>query len=242
MTNQTLRYGAQQVRYRIAFWPTPGRKIAIHVLPSGSLQIDAPQGTALAEIKSAVAKRAAWICKHQQEIRDRTHAVLRREYVSGESHYYLGRRYLLKVRTSIAEPASVALRRGRFEIVGASRDAKLIRSLLWGWYRQRAQRIFDESLAHWGEKLSWLDQPPSWKLLTMKRQWGSCSPDGFLTLNTHLIKAPRNCIDYVQLHELCHLRFHNHGDDFHRLLGQHMPDWRTTKLRLDGMAEALLSK
>lgn len=70
---------------------------------------------------------------------------------------------------------------------------------------------------------------------------GSCSPNGRLTLNPNLVKAPRECIDYVILHELCHLAEHNHSERFYRLMGQVMPDWEKTKKRLDGMAGMIFS-
>jgi len=71
----------------------------------------------------------------------------------------------------------------------------------------------------------------------MKKQWGSCSPQGTILLNPYLIKAPRECIDYVVLHELCHLKEHNHSPRYYRLLSQLMPDWEPVKARLDRMAE-----
>jgi predicted metal-dependent hydrolase len=75
----------------------------------------------------------------------------------------------------------------------------------------------------------------------MERQWGSCSPTGRLTLNAHLVKAPRECIDYVIIHELCHLQERNHGPRFHRLLDAQMPGcWRIMKERLDGLVEQIL--
>jgi predicted metal-dependent hydrolase len=75
----------------------------------------------------------------------------------------------------------------------------------------------------------------------MKKQWGSCSPAGVLSLNPHLVKASSLAIDYVLLHELCHLRFHNHSDRFYRLLDRQMPGWKEVKERLDGMAQLLLN-
>lgn len=76
----------------------------------------------------------------------------------------------------------------------------------------------------------------------MQKQWGSCSPAGRLLLNPQLIKAPRECIDYVISHELCHLKEHNHSPRYYRLLSQLMPGWKTVKARLDGMAEVLLNE
>jgi predicted metal-dependent hydrolase len=71
----------------------------------------------------------------------------------------------------------------------------------------------------------------------MTVQWGSCSPAGRITLNPMLVKAPRECIDYVVLHELVHLQHHHHGAAFYRALDRHMPGWRVVKAKLDGMAE-----
>ena len=76
----------------------------------------------------------------------------------------------------------------------------------------------------------------------MQKQWGSCSPTGVLLLNLHLIKAPARCVDYVLLHEICHLREHNHGNAFCTLLESLLPDWRHMKDRLDNMAEMLLNE
>jgi predicted metal-dependent hydrolase len=76
---------------------------------------------------------------------------------------------------------------------------------------------------------------------TMRIQWGSCSPSGVLVLNPNLIKAPRECVDYVILHEVCHLKEHNHSQKFYRLLSEMMPDWERHKTRLDALAEALLN-
>jgi predicted metal-dependent hydrolase len=75
----------------------------------------------------------------------------------------------------------------------------------------------------------------------MQTQWGSCSPNELLTINPHLVKAPRECIDYVILHELCHLIEHNHSDKFYRLMNQVMPTWERVKKQLDDRANVLLT-
>ncbi|MCH8867611.1 MAG: M48 family metallopeptidase, partial [Proteobacteria bacterium] len=75
----------------------------------------------------------------------------------------------------------------------------------------------------------------------MKKQWGSCSPKGRLSLNPMLVKAPRQCIDYVVVHELCHMKHHNHSDEYYALLTRRLPDWQERKQRLDDLAERILS-
>ena len=78
--------------------------------------------------------------------------------------------------------------------------------------------------------------------MVMKKQWGICSTKGNLILNPHLVKAPKECIDYVILHELCHIAEHNHSERFWRLLTQVMPNWKEVKAKLDGMAELYLNE
>ena len=74
----------------------------------------------------------------------------------------------------------------------------------------------------------------------MRSQWGSCSAKGRLSLNTHLIKTPRAQIEYVILHELCHLKYHHHGAAFHRLVAEHMPDWQARSEQLNRYLPVLL--
>lgn len=89
--------------------------------------------------------------------------------------------------------------------------------------------------------MPWLKTVPPLKRVTMRKQWGSCSPFGSINLNPWLIRAPRDCIDYVLIHEICHLKEHNHSKRYYELLEQHYPDWRKVKSRLDEMAELLLA-
>lgn len=106
-----------------------------------------------------------------------------------------------------------------------------------GEYRQRAREVFADRLTTVAAPLRWVKQLPQTRLQLMTVQWGSCSPSGRITLNPLLVKAPRECIDYVLLHELCHLLQHNHSPKFYRTLDRHMPNWRAVKEKLDNMAE-----
>ncbi len=91
--------------------------------------------------------------------------------------------------------------------------------------------------------LRWVCAPPPVRFQAMKVHWGSCSPAGRLTPNSQLVKAPHKCIDYVLLHELCHLREHNYDRKFYRRLDMHMPRRRQRlhKTRLDNLADTLLN-
>jgi predicted metal-dependent hydrolase len=212
-------------------------RVAIHVEPDARVLVDAPETAPLADVLTAVKKRARWISQHVGAARARLAHVLPREYVSGESLHYLGRRYRLKVILN-AEAAVEARMRGAFITVTTPEQAPTaIKSALDAWYRQRARELFADRLAAVAAPLRWLKELPPTRLQSMTVQWGSCSPSGRITLNPLLVKAPRECIDYVLLHELCHLLHHNHSPKFYRTLDRHMPNWRAVKEKLDNMVE-----
>ena len=224
--------------------PTRKHNVAIHVHPDGLVQVDAPPNTHLPEIRKTVQKRARWVLKHLDEIAIHSKNVLPREYVSGETHFYLGKRYLLKV---LEEKCNcVKLTHGKLQIQTIDKSPQNVKNLLWNWYKIHSHIVFHRRLKATIINISWInDEVPEWRLLKMKKQWGSCSPKGVISLNPHLVKAPGDCIDYVILHESCHLKEHNHSKQFYKLLDQskqfyklldqNMPDWKERKAKLDGM-------
>ena len=241
MSQHSIPYGDERIRFTLRMQPErQPQRIAIHVEPDGRVLVDAPQDAPLEQVKVAVIKRARWISSNVLAARMRREQVLPREYVSGESLLYLGRRYRLKVLVDSAAMPGAAMRGPFVEVRVGARDAQAVRRVLEDWYRDRAKTLFGQRLAAVAIPLRWLRQLPPTRIQTMARQWGSCSPAGRITLNPALVKAPRECIDYVLLHELCHLKQHNHSHKFYRMLDQQMPGWHRIKDRLDGLAEQLL--
>ena len=242
MTKGSFTYGDEQFDYEICYIPDRREKVAIHVHPDASIQVDAPEGESLERIQRAVLKRARWIKNHVEQARYQREHVLPRIYVSGESHFYLGRRYQLKLLKENGGGAIVKLFRGRICVETDRRDPEIVKKHLSGWYRQRASEVFTRRLEAIVDQIPWLKEVPQLRMLKMRKQWGSCSPKGAVYLNPHLVKAPRDCVDYVITHELCHLREHNHSPRYYRLLRQIMPGWESVKAKLDGMAELLLNE
>jgi predicted metal-dependent hydrolase len=241
-TEGSVLYGAQLIRYVVRRQAArKSGRVAIHVDPDGRVLIDAPESASDQQIRAAVTRRSRWIHGHLAAIRIRRAHILPREYVSGESLLYLGRRYRLKVVTKRGSHATVRLRGGYIEVIVPVRSPLAVRGALNHWYRGRARLVFEERLEAMASSLQWMRTTPAMRLQTMKVQWGSCSPAGRLTLNPHLVKAPRECIDYVLLHELCHLKEHNHSQKFYRLLERHLPRWRGKKERLDELADLVLN-
>lgn len=235
---QRIHYGDEIIRFRVrvqADRRVP--RVAIHVEPDGRVLVDAPSGATPASVLAAVRKRSGWISRHVEAARERRGGLQAREYVSGESLLYLGRRYRLKVAVEPSAPVHAALRGAYLVVTAAQRSPDLIRDGLDAWYRQRAKEVLAHRLEAVAANLRWVRSVPDMRLRNMTVQWGSCSPAGRITLNPMLVKAPRECIDYVMLHELVHLLHHNHSPAFYRTLDRHMPAWPALKQRLDGMAE-----
>lgn len=241
MTLDRLVYGDEVFEYEVFERHDLSGKVAIHVHPNGTIQVDRPETAGDADVRKAVRKRARWI-KTQKDAADELRAhVLPREYVSGETHFYLGRRHRLKVERSGSSLSSVKLALGRIIVQVPNPSIDRVRGALKRWYLERANDYLNRRLETVASKLAWVEDTPRMRLVGMKRQWGNCSPNGEITLNPALVKAPRDCIDYVLTHELCHLREHHHGPKFYELLGSEMPDWKAVKGKLDGMAELLLA-
>lgn len=236
----TLHYGARTAEYDVYESARLTAKLRIHVAPGGIMTVEAPVGTPETEIRTGVQKRARWIMDHIERFEDYRRHALVRDYSSGETHFYLGRRYKLKILTNPGGKRSLRLIAGRLEVTAPNGDSTDVRLALQRWYRQRAFAYFTSRIIRMAAELPWVDAAPPIKLQTMKRYWGSCSPRGAVILNPALIKAPAHCVEYVLLHELCHLAEHNHSPRFYALLDRHMPDWRAVKDELDGLSEMLL--
>lgn len=235
-----VQYGNKRLKFRWCPRRENGRKANIHVYPNGVVEVETPNNTTLADAKQALLKRAHWVTRHLSEIEERRSVALRREYISGETVFYRGRRYTLKVIPSTTED-TVKLAQGTVRVSTRDTEPAVVKAHLRGWYRKRASEVFSDRLTAVSDHLSWVRIIPPFAIREMKTQWGSCSPSGTIILNPHLIKTPTRCIDYVILHELCHLEEHNHSARFYRLLKQAMPNWEQVKLQLDGQSELYLN-
>lgn len=240
MSVHSFLYGDERIEFERV--PRGGSKeaVQIKVHSDGAVRVHAPRDASEDDVLKAVQKRGRWIYQQLRDFRELQQHHTPRQYLSGESHYYLGKQYLLKVYEAPDAIESVKMLRGKLEVRVRQKRAEKIRWLLNEWYRVRARDVFSRRLdALLGETL-WVEQLPIISLREMQTQWGSCSPSGRITLNPNLVKAPRECVDYVILHELCHLAEHNHSERFYRLLTRVMPEWEGVKERLDAMAPRIL--
>jgi predicted metal-dependent hydrolase len=227
-----VQYGSSEIEYELTF--SARKTLAIHIHPDRSIVVDAPIGTELSSIEYKVIKRGGWILRQQRELEQYPSASpLPRRYVSGEAYRYLGRQYRLKVIEDTVE--RVTLSRGYLTVsVGDPAYKPHIARCIEQWYHSHAKRVFLERLAGCFPRVQPLGMEcPEMLIRPMKARWGSCSAAGRITLNVKLIQVPKDLIDYVLLHELCHLKEHNHTSAFYALLDSVLPDWRERRRRLN---------
>lgn len=226
----TLTYGTDTIRYEVCFLASR-QTLTIEVHPDSRVLVRAPLGCPHALIAERVRKRVGWISRQLAEFdryRPRTPA---RQYLNGESHLYLGRQYRLKLVSGDA--ASVTVTRGQLLVTLPSEpEPERVKGVLHGWYLERARVVFADVLDASLPRFKGVHHP---RLIVraMRSRWGSLSRAGTMTLNVNLVRAPRACIEYVVIHELCHIRHRDHDARFFRLLGQVMPDWERRKQRLE---------
>ena len=211
---------------------TDRKTLGIKVYPDTSVKVFAPIDTDLPIIEQLLKAKRKWIEKQQRSFQTYLPATPPRQYIGGESFLYLGKQYMLKIESSTAE--EVKLYQGRLVVKTVNPDATHIKKLLQQWYIARATILFNKLF----EEQFYLFkrfglEKPILQIKKMEKRWGSCTPQQKIILNPELIKAPVVCINYVILHELCHLVHHNHSKSFYRLLENFMPDWQKYKQLLE---------
>ena len=212
---------------------TARKTLAISVHPDGTLELVAPMDASEENIASKLEKRRKWIITQRRRFAAMNATRPTPRYVTGATHRYLGRQYRLKVSHGIGH--GVLLMGGFFHVTTRSGEPAEVKTLLEKWFRGKAAEQLAKRVESWVPWCARHKLPrPTMRLLKMPKRWRSAGADGRIALNPELIHMPSRCIDYVVIHEICHLRHPNHGTHFHRLLTSLMPDWRTVKERLEG--------
>ena len=231
MTQHHVQYGSTRIEFDLSY--ANRKTLAISVHPDLRVTVEAPDESALDTIEQKVRKRAPWILRQQRDFERYLPHLPPRQYVSGETHRYLGRQYRLKVERNNVEVVKLA--RGRLFInIIDPHDKAHVKELLDEWYRRQAKRVFRERLDACYPRVQHLGiEYPELALRVMKSRWGSCTPSGRIILNVKLIQVPKDFIDYVVIHELCHLKEHNHSRKYYDLMDRAMPDWKQRRDQLN---------
>lgn len=224
-------YGRKIIEYSLSYCNRKTLEIAVH--PDNTVIVKAPIDSDILMIEKKINKRVRWIIKQLNYFKQFTPKTPSRSYVNGETHLYLGKQYRIKI--TVGTDDGVKLSRGFFLITCKDEATpEIAQKLLNKWYLERAALQFKESMERCWPKFNQFDLPkPSLAIKRMQKRWGSLTNKGTVVLNTDLVKAPKECIDYVVIHELCHLKHHNHGPEFYKLLGAMIPNWEKVKHKLE---------
>ena len=231
---KAFMYGNTKIEYKLEF--RSRKTLAIEVYPDSSVHVIAPLNAAQEAIDAKLLKRAKWIRKQQHVFSQIAKPLPKRQYVSGESYRYLGKQYKLKVNKNQLEKR-IRLYQGKLEVFCV--DEETVPSQLEDWLRQRASIIFKErfDLCLAITKTHGINHTGSFSLKYMPTRWGSCTKAGKIQLNPLLVAAPKECIDYVIIHELCHTVEHNHSKAFFKKLAKCLPDYEKRKEKLNQKVE-----
>ena len=200
--------------------------------PDGRVRVAAPLAVSDDAVRAAVAGKLPWIRK-QKAAFDEQARESEREMTSGESHYYLGRRYRLEIVDTQGKTGVEISRQGIMRLRARPQaTAQQRERVMQRWLRQRLQALIPPLVDKWQAALG--VTVDTWGIKKMKTKWGSCSADaGRIWLNLELAKKPPECLEYLVVHELAHLLVRNHGDQFQALMDQHLPKWRSVRKTLN---------
>jgi len=192
--------------------------------PNGAVRISAPNRMELDTIRVFALNKLQWIREQQKEFNNQERETPR-EYLTKESHYFLGKRYLLNVITK-NQPPKVVLKHDTIELyVRPDATVEKREEILDEWYREELRAIAAEMIAKW-EKVIGVEAN-SFGIRKMKTKWGSCNTDTKrILLNLELAKKPLECIEYIVVHELVHLLERSHNQVFVAYMDKFLPKWR----------------
>ena len=200
--------------------------------PHGRVRVAAPLAVSDDAVRLAVIGKLAWI-KRQQAKFEAQPRQSRREMVRGESHYFLGQRYRLRVIEHHGA-GKVVLRNAppSISMYGRETSAEQREQVLHRWYRKQLKALMPPLLEKWQLVLG--VQVADWGIKKMKTKWGACTIDARrIWINLELAKKPVQCLEYIIVHELVHLLERHHNDRFQKLMDQFMPQWRLHREELN---------
>lgn len=205
--------------------------------PTGRIRLSAPQRTDAEVVRLFAISKLAWIKKHVKNFKEQPRET-KRQYVTGESHYFLGNRFLLKVvehngysKVDLSGVKHIQLK------VKSGTSTEERGSIMKEWYRKELKKIVPDLIEKW-EKIIGV-KANDWGIKHMRTKWGACNTDEKrIWLNLELAKKPMNCIEYIIVHELVHLLERHHNENFVKHMDQFMPKWRMYRDELNSLPVA----
>lgn len=216
------------IEIEVEFKPIKNTHLSVYP-PDGRVHVSAPDYLSEEDVHSYVVSKWDWVLKQRREIAEMPRQT-EREYVSGENHFLFGSRYRLKV-VEITSGQSCIKLQGDIMLMQVRHQANR-HTLIQEYYRSQLKDYIAELLEKWSKKLELCDY--TWQVKLMRTQWGSCTKKSrILLFNLELARVPKECIEYVVVHELTHLTVENHGKVFEAMMTARLPRWRSLRSQLN---------
>ena len=227
-------YGTQTIDFSVKY--SKRKTIEIGVEAPDVVKVVAPEGLTKDIILGHVQKKAKWIVTKLFEIREVQYLRAPKEYVNGESFLYLGRNYSLQLEVddTVKKPVT-KLYQGKFIITTPNKDQEALKSSMEAWYRSKTLEKVLEKVEYY--KKYFEVAPKDIKVKEQKKRWASCTAKKELMFNWRCSMAPSWVLDYIVVHEMCHMVYMNHSKEFWELVVRIMPDYEKKRdwLKVNGV-------
>lgn len=222
-----VKFGTKEIEFDIEF--RNKKTISISVEPPNSVLVVAPFRSNEEEIRKIVKSKGSWIVKKLFEFRNIESKKVIREFVNGESFMYLGRNYSLQIYVdeSIGNNSFVKLYRGKFLVYVKEKSDDLIKDAMENWYRKKTEEQVKKRVEYYQRFFN--KKPKAIKVKDQKKRWASCTSKDELLFNWRCSMAKSTSLDYIVVHEMCHMYHKNHSNEFWNLLASIISDYEVKK-------------
>ena len=222
-----IQYGTKEIKFKVEF--RNRKTTSISVEPPNNILVVVPLNTKEEDIKAAVKSKGAWIVQKLFEFRHIEAKKVNREFVNGESFMYLGRNYSLQIHIdeALQNNSIVKLFRGKFHVYVKEKNDELIKETMEAWYREKTEEQVKKRIKYYQK---FFDKKPSdIKVKEQKKRWASCTSKNELLFNWRCAMAKATALDYIVVHEMCHMYYMNHSQEFWGLVASVMSDYEIRK-------------
>lgn len=227
MRTEILKIGNLDVEVR--FKPIKNLHLSVHP-PLGRVTVSSPEFFDLEKVRVYLITKIAWIKREQEKISNQDREA-KKLFITRESHHFLGRRYLLNVIS--AGRSKIVLKHSTIDLYAVENASTLQKQkTMYNWYKIELAKVILKFLSLYSAKMNL--PVPVFHIRKMKTKWGSCTTDiGNVWFNIELAKKPKECIEYIVVHEMVHLIERNHNKMFIILMDKYLPNWRLQKRLLN---------